>query len=96
MVLGVTHARQSPDRSCGEKLISLFAKLLFTGRPYCLTDLARSPGCSKQTTMSIIDYTAMAYAVPSSEEMVGRRKYVWIERQDALEPEPWLGPPRPV
>ena len=39
MVLGVTHARQSPDRSYGEKLISLFAKLLFTGRRYCLTDL---------------------------------------------------------
>ncbi len=65
---------------------ALFAKLLFTGRRYCLTDLARSLGCSKQTVLRLIDDISMAYAVPISEELVGRRKYVWIERQAALEP----------
>ena len=90
MVSGVTkstgNARQAPDRSYGEKLISLFAKLLFTGRHYCLTDLALSLGCSKQTVLRLIDDNSMAYAVPISEELVGRPKYVWIERPEALEP----------
>ncbi|MBE0564684.1 MAG: hypothetical protein IH621_01900, partial [Krumholzibacteria bacterium] len=90
MLDGVTstnrNARHSPDRSYGEKLISLFAKLLFTGRRYSLTELARSLGCSKQTVLRLIDDISLAYEVPISEELVGRRKYVWIERQGALEP----------
>jgi len=33
--------------SYGQKLISLFAKLLFTGESHSLTDLSRMLGCSK-------------------------------------------------
>ena len=36
--------KKSPDRSYGEKLIRLFAKLMFTGQKYSLTDLARTLG----------------------------------------------------
>ncbi len=67
MLDGVTapkRTRHSPDRSYGEKLISLFAKLLFTGRRYSLTELARSLGCSKQTVLRLIDDISLAYEVP--------------------------------
>lgn len=73
--------KKSPDRSYGEKLISLFAKLLFTGRPYSLTELARSLACSKQTVLRLIDDITLAYDIPIRDEMRGNRKYIWIEKR---------------
>ena len=40
-------------RGYGEKLISLFARLLFSGESYSLTELSRMPDCSKQTVMEL-------------------------------------------
>ncbi len=77
--------KNSPDRSYGEKLISLFAQLLFTGRAYSLTELARSLGCSKQSVLRLIDDITLAYDVPLCTEMRGRRKYIWIERMRGLD-----------
>lgn len=81
--------KKAPDRSYGEKLIALFAKLLFTGRAYSLTELARRLACSKQTVLRLIDDITLAYDVPLRDEMRGNRKYVWIERRpedESLEP----------
>ena len=77
--------RTASDRPYGAKLISLFAKLLFTSRKYSLTELSRSLGCSKQTVLRLIDDITLAYSVPICDEIVGRRKYVWIERTGASE-----------
>jgi predicted DNA-binding transcriptional regulator YafY len=76
----------NPDRSYGEKLIALFAKLLFSGNRFSLKELAESLDCSKQTVLRLIDDITYAYDVPLRDEMVGRRKYFWIERPDGLEP----------
>lgn len=78
--------RKTPDRSYGEKLINLFAKLLFTGERYSLTELAKSLGCSKQTVLRLIDEITLAYDVPIRDEMRGNRKYVWIERRSGAQP----------
>ena len=80
-----TSPRPRTDRPYGAKLISLFAKLLFTGRKYSLTDLSRSLGCSKQTVLRLIDDITLAYSVPIRDEIVGKRKYVWIDRVGASE-----------
>jgi predicted DNA-binding transcriptional regulator YafY len=72
--------KKSPDRSYGEKLMRLFAKLTFTGRKHSLTELARSLGCSKQTVLRLVDDITQAYNVPLSEELRGGRKWVWIDR----------------
>ena len=79
-------AKKSPDISYGEKLISLFAKLLFSGDRYSLTELATSLGCSKQTVLRLIDDITLAYGAQIRDEMRGNRKYVWIERRPGAEP----------
>ena len=74
--------KKSPDRTYGEKLIRLFAKLMFTGQKHSLTELARSLGCSKQTVLRLIDDITQAYDVPLRDELRAGRKWVWIDRGD--------------
>jgi predicted DNA-binding transcriptional regulator YafY len=74
--------KQTPDRSYGEKLIRLFARLMFTGQKHSLSDLARFLGCSKQTVLRLVDDITLAYDVPLRDEMRAGRKWVWIERGD--------------
>ena len=64
----------------GEKLISLFAKLLFTGESHSLTDLSRMLDCSKQTVMRNVEAIEKAYSVNIESKMEGRRKYYRISR----------------
>ena len=81
--------KKSPDRTYGEKLIRLFARLMFTGQKFSLTDLAKSLGCSKQTVLRLIDDITLAYDIPLRDEMRDGRKWVWIDRgggQDGHEP----------
>ena len=72
--------KQSPDRSYGEKLIRLFAKLMFTGQKHSLTELARSLGCSKQTVLRLVNDITQAWDVTLHDEMRDGRKWVWIDR----------------
>ena len=76
----------NPDRSYGEKLIALFAKLLFSGSRFSLTELAESLDCSKQTVLRLVDDITFAYDVPLHDEISGGRKYFWIERAAGAEP----------
>lgn len=78
--------KQNPDCSYGEKLIRLFAKLLFTGRQYSLTELAQHLECSKQTVLRLIDEITSVYDVRIVDELRGNRKYFWIERTGRYEP----------
>jgi predicted DNA-binding transcriptional regulator YafY len=73
-------------RSYGEKLISLFARLLFSGQSYSLTELARMLHCSKQTVLRLLDDIRMAYGVDIDERYEGRRKYVRITRPGKVPP----------
>jgi predicted DNA-binding transcriptional regulator YafY len=43
-----------PDQTYGEKVIRLFARLLFSNRPHSLTELADALGCSKPTVSRIL------------------------------------------
>ncbi len=74
--------KQTPDRSYGEKLIRLFARLMFTGQKHSLTELSDFLGCSKQTVLRLVDDITLAYDVPLRDEMRSGRKWVWIERGD--------------
>jgi len=67
-------------KSSGEKLISLFAKLLFTGEPHSLTDLSKMLDCSKQTVMRNVEAIEKAYGVNIESTMEGRKKYYRIKR----------------
>jgi predicted DNA-binding transcriptional regulator YafY len=71
-------------RSYGQKLISLFVRLLFSGDSYSLTDLSRMLDCSKQTVLRLLNDITMAYGVTIDEVMKGNRKYVRIKRPERL------------
>ena len=70
------------NRSYGEKLISLFVRLLFSGESYSLTELSRMLGCSKQTVLRLVNDIAMAYKVNLEESKQGNRSYYRIKRPE--------------
>ena len=67
--------------SYGQKLISLFAKLLFTQRSHSLIELSRMLKCSKQTVLRLVDDIRRSYGVEIEESMENRKKYVIIQRK---------------
>ena len=66
--------------SYGQKLISLFAKLLFTQRSHSLIELSRMLNCSKQTVLRLVDDIRRSYGVDIEEYLEGKRKYYRIQR----------------
>jgi len=73
-------------RSYGDKLISLFARLLFSGESYSLTDLARILHCSKQTVLRLVDDICRAYNIDIEETFEGNRKYFRIKKPGRIPP----------
>ena len=67
-------------RTYGEKLISLFVRLLFSGDSYSLTELAQMLNCSKQTILRLLEDITKAYGVDIEERMEGNRKYVSLKQ----------------
>ena len=65
--------------SYGQKLISLFAKLLFTQRSHSLIELSRMLKCSKQTVLRLVDDIRRSYGVEIEEFLEGKRKYYRIK-----------------
>ena len=75
----------SPYASYGEKLIRLFAKLLFAARSYSLSELAKLLDCSKQTVLRLLDDIRRSYGVEIEESLQGRQKYYRLRtRQSSL------------
>ena len=68
------------DRTYGQKIISLFAKLLFSRRSHSLIELSQMMNCSKQSIMRMVDDITMSYDIEISESYKGRRKYYQIKR----------------
>lgn len=74
-------------RSYGEKLISLFARLLFSGERHSLTGLSRMLGCSKQTVLRLVEDIRRAYGVDIEESVVERQKYYRLITRGGTPPE---------
>jgi predicted DNA-binding transcriptional regulator YafY len=70
-------------RSYGEKLISLFARLLFSGEKHSLTELAGMLSCSKQTVLRLMEDIRKAYRVDIEEIYSANRKYYRVKRPGA-------------
>ena len=73
-------------QSYGQKLISLFARLLFSNRSHSLIELARMLNCSKQTVMRLANDIRRAYGVEIEETMRDRRKYYRLIKQSRANP----------
>jgi len=72
--------------SYGQKLISLFAKMLFTQKKHSLIELSRMLHCSKQTVQRLVDDIRRSYGVEIEDFMEGRRKYYRIKRLNGNTP----------
>jgi len=72
--------------SYGQKVISLFGKLLFTGERHSLIDLARMLNCSKQTILRLVGDIRRSYGVDIEESTVGRRKYYRLKKIGGIPP----------
>lgn len=68
-----------PDRNRGEKLIRLFASLIFSGSSKSLIDLSRELKCSKQTVSRLIDDITLSESVMIESFDIGRRRYYRIQ-----------------
>ena len=73
-------------RGYGEKLISLFARLLFSKESYSLTELSRMLDCSKQTVMRLVNDIRMAYGVDIEESIERNRKYYRLVKKGKATP----------
>jgi predicted DNA-binding transcriptional regulator YafY len=76
-----------PYRSYGQKLISLFARLLFSGEAHSLAELSRMLGCSKQTVLRLVDDIRRSYGIEIEESFKGRRKFFKIRKASGNIPE---------
>ena len=68
------------DKTYGQKLIRLFAKLLFSNKKHALIDLADELGCSKQTVGRMIDDITLSYSVQIEESFHKKRKFFQLKR----------------
>lgn len=69
----------APNRNRGEKLIRLFAALIFSGRPKSLIELSRELKCSKQTVSRLVDDITLSESVMIESFDIGRRRYYNIQ-----------------
>ncbi|MBN1365917.1 MAG: WYL domain-containing protein [Syntrophaceae bacterium] len=67
-------------KSYGEKLIGLFAHLLFSGENHSLTELAQMLSCSKQTVLRLLNNIRMSYGINIEETKQGNRSYYRIRK----------------
>ncbi len=84
--------KRSPDTSYGQKLVTLFARLLFSGEWHGLAGLARELDCSKQTVLRLIDDITLSYHIKLETDLRGGRRYFRIRRSVPAEPAAMLTP----
>jgi predicted DNA-binding transcriptional regulator YafY len=73
-------------QSYGQKLISLFVRLLFSGKKYSLTELAKLHDCSKQTILRLIDDLDRSYKIELEQTKEGNKHYYRIKRPHNTQP----------
>ena len=71
--------KRDMDKSYGEKVIRLFAGLLFSGRPRSLSELANAMNCSKQTILRILSDIESSYQVQVDRTTRGREAIFCIK-----------------
>ncbi len=67
--------KKTSDRTYGEKLIMLFARLLFTREHHSLSELAQMLECSKQTVLRLVEDIERSYKVHIEWTMKGRKRF---------------------
>ncbi len=76
----------NPHISYGQKLIGLFARLLFSKKEYSLIELSQMLDCSKQTVMRLIADIQLSYGVEIEDCIKDRKKYYRLKQVVGAEP----------
>jgi len=74
-------AKMSAYSSYGMKLVSLFARLMFSQESHSLSGLAHMLGCSKQTVLRLIDDIRRSYGVEIEETLRQKSKYYRLKKK---------------
>lgn len=64
--------------SPGQKVLSLYSLLMFTGRAFSLTELARELQCSKQTILRMTEQIGRSMGGEVESKLEGGRRIYWI------------------
>lgn len=78
--------RKSSDRTYGEKLVFLFARLLFTKRRLSLVELSNALDCSKQTVLRLIEDIERSYKVQVEWSMEKRKRFFRLKTPGQMPP----------
>jgi hypothetical protein len=68
------------DRTYGQKLITLYTRLMFSGQRHSLTELANLLDCSKQTILRLVDEINTGHGLVIQEAKEGNRNVYYMER----------------
>jgi len=68
------------DRTYGQKLITLYTRLMFSGQRHSLTELANLLDCSKQTILRLVDEINTGHGLVIQETKEGNRNVYYMER----------------
>jgi predicted DNA-binding transcriptional regulator YafY len=75
-----------PYSGHGQKVVSLFARLMFSKESHSLSDLSSWLRCSKQTVLRLIDIIKRSYGVDIQETRKDNRKYYRITKLTGTPP----------
>jgi predicted DNA-binding transcriptional regulator YafY len=74
------------DKTYGEKLIRLFAHLLFSNDKYSLNQLVKMLGCSKPTVIRLVRDIQQVYGVQIEDTMTGRERFISMKKTRRPQP----------
>jgi len=72
--------RKHDDKTYGEKLIRLFARLLFTSDRYSLNQLSKELNCSKPTIIRLVRDIQQVYGAQIEDDISGRERYISMKK----------------
>jgi len=78
--------KKNPSKTYGQKIIHLFAEMLFSNEKRSLSELAKMLDCSKQTVSRIIDDITLAYSIQIEVSFQGQQKYFRVKRPKSVLP----------
>ncbi len=71
-------AKMDPYSSPSQKVLSLYSLLMFTGRPYSLSQLSRELHCSKQTVLRMTDQINRSSGNRVESRLESGKRIYWI------------------
>ena len=78
--------KKRDDKTYGEKLIRLFAHLLFSNDKYSLNQLAEMLNCSKPTIIRLVRDIQQVYGAQIVDDISGRERYISMKKTTRPQP----------